>query len=237
MPLCGGSAKVMDEHEIELRRRNKEKEKLLAQSQKEEEDCTHLLLLGAGESGKSTVFKQMKVLNQGGYSEAELKAFRPIIHRNVLDGIQILLRECDARGLELDEANEERGDQLMVWQGENLNPQLAAQVSVVWKDPAVQACYQARDQFQFPTAAKFFLDHATRMGANDYLPSVTDVVSRHTRPAAHACIDADPIPCVPSRSSMLACAQPAWYRSSSSSIVSSSPCTTLAGSEWSAANG
>ena len=37
---------------------------------------TKILLLGAGESGKSTIFKQMKVIHKDGYSEAERKGFR-----------------------------------------------------------------------------------------------------------------------------------------------------------------
>ena len=34
-----------------------------------------MLLLGAGESGKSTIFKQMKIINKDGYSEKERKEF------------------------------------------------------------------------------------------------------------------------------------------------------------------
>ena len=36
-----------------------------------------LLLLGTGESGKSTLFKQMRVLYGTGYSEEERKQVRP----------------------------------------------------------------------------------------------------------------------------------------------------------------
>ena len=42
-----------------------------------------MLLLGAGESGKSTIFKQMKVINKNGYTEKERKDFIGIIHMNV----------------------------------------------------------------------------------------------------------------------------------------------------------
>lgn len=34
-----------------------------------------MLLLGAGESGKSTLFKQMKIINKNGYSEKERMEF------------------------------------------------------------------------------------------------------------------------------------------------------------------
>jgi len=53
-----------------------------------EAQVVKLLLLGAGESGKSTLLKQMKVLHKGGYSEAERNDFvkvyqpRPFSHAN-----------------------------------------------------------------------------------------------------------------------------------------------------------
>jgi ABC-type polysaccharide/polyol phosphate transport system ATPase subunit len=40
-----------------------------------------LLLLGAGGSGKSTVFKQMKVIYGVNYTELERKRIAPIIYR------------------------------------------------------------------------------------------------------------------------------------------------------------
>ena len=42
-----------------------------------------MLLLGAGESGKSTIFKQMKVINKDGYSPKELKEYIGIVQMNV----------------------------------------------------------------------------------------------------------------------------------------------------------
>jgi ABC-type polysaccharide/polyol phosphate transport system ATPase subunit len=42
-----------------------------------------LLLLGAGGSGKSTIFKQMKVIYGLNYSEAEKKRIAPVIYRYV----------------------------------------------------------------------------------------------------------------------------------------------------------
>ena len=161
---------------LDLIKRNRAATRALEQSVKVVDSQTHLLLLGAGESGKSTIFKQMKVLNQGGYSTEELKAFRPIIHRNVVDALQILLHECEARDLTGRRSNEELADRFLLMQSDNLNPEIAQHVSRLWRDAAVQACYQVRDEFQLPSSAKIFLDDAERIGANDYVPMVADVV-------------------------------------------------------------
>lgn len=43
---------------------------------------------GSGESGKSTIVKQMKIIHQNGYSEQELRSFRPTVFRNLVDSAQ-----------------------------------------------------------------------------------------------------------------------------------------------------
>lgn len=56
----------------------------------------HLLfafaLLGAGESGKSTIAKQMKIIHLDGFDEDELEQFKPIIKSNVIECIKVLVQ-------------------------------------------------------------------------------------------------------------------------------------------------
>lgn len=59
-------------------------------SRKLRKECK-ILLLGSGESGKSTVVKQMKIINQNGYSQDELLTFRPIVNKNLVDSAQAIV--------------------------------------------------------------------------------------------------------------------------------------------------
>lgn len=52
-----------------------------------------ILLLGSGESGKTTIVKQMKIIHQNGYSHDERVVFRSTIFKNILDGSKAL---CEA---------------------------------------------------------------------------------------------------------------------------------------------
>ncbi|KAG6827076.1 guanine nucleotide-binding protein subunit alpha [Tricholoma furcatifolium] len=55
-----------------------------------------ILLLGSGESGKSTIVKQMKIIHQSGFSQSELEAYRPVVYKNVLDsahGVLVYMRK------------------------------------------------------------------------------------------------------------------------------------------------
>lgn len=60
-----------------------------------------LLLLGTGESGKSTIMKQMKVIHNNGYHKTELLAFRRDIHRNLLESIQQLLASLSSLSIDI----------------------------------------------------------------------------------------------------------------------------------------
>ncbi|OZC10777.1 g-protein alpha subunit [Onchocerca flexuosa] len=51
-----------------------------------------LLLLGAGESGKSTIVKQMKIIHETGYSDEERKAYKPVVYSNTIQSMMAIIR-------------------------------------------------------------------------------------------------------------------------------------------------
>ncbi|KAJ7618508.1 putative G protein alpha subunit GNA-3 [Roridomyces roridus] len=57
---------------------------IAADSKRYKKECK-ILLLGSGESGKSTIVKQMKIIHQRGFDEKARADFRYTIYRNVLD--------------------------------------------------------------------------------------------------------------------------------------------------------
>lgn len=50
-----------------------------------------ILLLGPGESGKSTIVKQMKIIHQNGYSQSELMQYRLTVIKNLVDSAQAVV--------------------------------------------------------------------------------------------------------------------------------------------------
>jgi guanine nucleotide-binding protein G(i) subunit alpha len=47
--------------------------------------------IGSGESGKSTIVKQMKIIHQNGYSRDELALYRLTIYKNLVDCAKALI--------------------------------------------------------------------------------------------------------------------------------------------------
>eukprot|EP01083_Nonionella_stella_P196245 722258_1 len=72
---------------------HKEIEKKLKTGKKTETQIRKLLLLGSGSSGKSTLFRQLKCVYREGFGESEIEETIPIIRRNCVSGILILLKK------------------------------------------------------------------------------------------------------------------------------------------------
>ena len=80
---CGQSSESK-----EGKQRNEEIENQLKRDKLNLRNEIKMLLLGAGESGKSTILKQMKLIHEGGYSRDERESFREVSYsRNIAIGV------------------------------------------------------------------------------------------------------------------------------------------------------
>lgn len=146
-----------------------------------------LLLLGAGESGKSTLFKQMVSLYGKGYSEKERKTYRTVVYGNTISAIKCLLEnlhELSATiGCKIDEENLERAAMLTELTGdENLTAEICDAIEVLWtKDSGIKTIFENRAKFQFPDSGPYFFGRMADMIKEDYIPTQQDVLRSRVR--------------------------------------------------------
>ncbi|CAH6721775.1 guanine nucleotide-binding protein alpha-1 subunit [[Candida] jaroonii] len=74
----------------------------LSQSKKAHKNEIKLLLLGAGESGKSTVLKQLKVLHKGGFTQQERLQYSNVIWVDTIQSMKILIVQAKTLGIQLE---------------------------------------------------------------------------------------------------------------------------------------
>jgi len=65
----------------------------------------HLLLLGPGESGKSTILKQMRILHNSGYNDNERQQYKVVVHRNIVDCMCAILTAMENMGMPFNDSN------------------------------------------------------------------------------------------------------------------------------------
>ncbi|TFK31071.1 G-protein alpha subunit-domain-containing protein [Crucibulum laeve] len=79
-----------------------------------------ILLLGSGESGKSTIVKQMKIIHQGGFSMPELAEYRLIVYKNVLASAQAVILYMRKIGWECEGYDNRVSSHFSDWEGRGL---------------------------------------------------------------------------------------------------------------------
>jgi GTPase SAR1 family protein len=153
---------------------------------KTEEQSLKLLFLGAGESGKSTVFKQMRFLYGAGYSREDRAKTLPFIVQNLIDGAQALVTACRSLSVLLHSKEAERAAEtvLGVTNLYVLTPEVAAAVNTLWADKGMREMWAKRSQIQvqdswveFANACKDF----PKWGGPEYVPSMEEVLRLRAR--------------------------------------------------------
>ncbi|GMP83989.1 hypothetical protein CsSME_00037702 [Camellia sinensis var. sinensis] len=168
-------------------------ERRIERETKAENHIQKLLLLGAGESGKSTIFKQIKLLFQTGFDEAELKSYISVIHANVYQTIKILYdgskefaqNETDSSKYVVSIENEGIGEKLSEIGGRLdypcLTKELAQEMEALWKDAAIQETYSRGNELQVPDCAHYFMENLQRLSDVNYVPTKDDVLNARVR--------------------------------------------------------
>jgi len=113
-----------------------------------------ILLLGSGESGKSTFLKQMRIINGNDFVDEELKQYRLVIYGNIVKGMKVLIDARDKLGITWEnEAN--AGPARFIFGYDNnvkLEEAVFAQfipaISALWADNGIRIAFDRRREFQ-----------------------------------------------------------------------------------------
>uniref|UniRef100_A0A8V1ACZ7 G protein subunit alpha i3 n=1 Tax=Gallus gallus TaxID=9031 RepID=A0A8V1ACZ7_CHICK len=115
-----------------------------------------LLLLGAGESGKSTIVKQMKIIHEDGYSEEECKQYKVVVYSNTIQSIIAIIRAMGRLKIDFGEvARADDARQLFVLAGSAEEGVMTAELN---------------------DSASYYLNDLDRISQPTYIPTQQDVL-------------------------------------------------------------
>lgn len=161
-------------------------DKKLKQQFEIEQRKIKLLLLGAGESGKSTIFKQMKILYgaHNGYTKEERTRFKPVVFGNILTNMKTLLDNTEEyTPVEDSSLKEKIANFKALEDGKNatIDSATGQLVKAFWADAGVQATWHQRAHFQVQDALAYYCAEIDRISAGDYVPVPQDILRARVR--------------------------------------------------------
>lgn len=160
-----------------------------------------VLLLGSGESGKSTIVKQMKILHKNGFSESEAYEYKPFVYKNVLDCVKNLINaiidlqadliapegtkpDLDSQEigerthiLNYDDVNEILDYELSVSTEEVFSSSIAQMIQALYNFPEVKKFINVHQgDFYLIDSTHYFLSDIERLASPNYIPSQSDIL-------------------------------------------------------------
>uniref|UniRef100_A0A0R3RZQ0 Guanine nucleotide-binding protein G(Q) subunit alpha n=1 Tax=Elaeophora elaphi TaxID=1147741 RepID=A0A0R3RZQ0_9BILA len=186
MGLC------QSEFEKKLHERSKGIDREIKENAIENSQAIKLLLLGAGDSGKSTLLKQMRILHSSGFTRDELIKQRLVIFENTIHAMDAILRTMKLDGVKFNDPSR-KDDAAVITEAisaesVSITYVIATAIKNLWEDPAIQTIYEKRHDFYLHESAKqfrlffslslqfCFFDNIDRIAAPDYEPSEQDIL-------------------------------------------------------------
>jgi len=146
--------------------------------------CVKLLLLGAGECGKSTILKQMQILHKNGFSLEDKKRFAPLVQYNTLQSIQALCYACHQFNIALQSPIAQAWSEAILKMSSHDSVIPAKDmIKGLWLDGGIQEAFSRSNEFQILDNAPYFMVHVDRTLTADYLPTEQDIL-RTRRPTS-----------------------------------------------------
>lgn len=154
----------------------------------------NILLLGAGHSGKSTIFKQMRNIYGNGYTEKQRLELKEAIHQNILSNIKILIKnlpligimdEYSSLSLSLDEENI-RVNKIIYNYIEKINllHELNCLLDIntleiiqkLWNSREIKEVYKHKSRFSLDDSCEYFMNKIDIISKEDYIPTEEDIL-------------------------------------------------------------
>ncbi|KAK2911496.1 hypothetical protein Q8A67_003629 [Cirrhinus molitorella] len=164
----------------ESMRIHQEIERQLRMDKRDSSRQLKLLLLGTGESGKSTFIKQMRIIHGRGYTEEDRKAYAKLVFQNVFVSIHNLTQAMEDLNIPFADGKNKTYaamlNSVIPETVQSMEPKHAEAIKSMWKDKGLQKCFERRREFQLSDSTKYYLDEIDRISAAFYLPTVQDIL-------------------------------------------------------------
>ncbi|TWW59589.1 Guanine nucleotide-binding protein G(o) subunit alpha [Takifugu flavidus] len=179
MGLCLGT-ELTEEKKARIRSAKIDRD--LYEFAKMEMNVVKILLLGAAESGKSTLVKQMKIIHSHGFTKQELITFKPAVLDNLLTSMKFVLHGMGVLRINLANSRNKVHAHSVLSCGrcfdedQVLLPFLSHAFSCLWSDEGVRSAVARGYEYELNDSALYFFENMIRITSPEYVPTEMDVL-------------------------------------------------------------
>jgi len=179
----GGCLSNVSVEELARIKASNDIEKALTDQFKVDDAKVKLLLLGAGESGKSTIFKQMRVLFGAPLTEDEKQQITPVVYSNTISSMKILCAETKNMGYyDADVVVKDKLEFMLALNDQcEINEEVGGAIKALWADPGVLKSWKRRSEFQIVESVKYYFNEIDRIMKEDYVATQQDMLLARVR--------------------------------------------------------
>ncbi|GAB5358028.1 hypothetical protein AAMO2058_000423600 [Amorphochlora amoebiformis] len=184
---------------IESQRSTMIDSRLIEMSYKEAK-IPRVIFLGAGESGKSTMFKQLRLIYDTGFDKSMRSTYKIVVHSTIMKIAKTLVVQCEKLALLGDKMDDPGLKRCMIegkkarvaaervrnlWELDSwFSPQLVRDIDDILQDPGAQNAmerYWMRFHPPLPDNTKYFASRIGKIAEETYIPSDQDILRARVR--------------------------------------------------------
>ncbi|KAL3053711.1 hypothetical protein OYC64_006102 [Pagothenia borchgrevinki] len=187
LQVCMGLCPDITEEGKKAKLRSSKIEQDIFEHARTEMNVVKILMLGAAESGKSTLIKQIKIIHSHGFSKQELMSFKAAVLDNLLTSMKFVLRGMGMLRINLaNKKNKMHARSILscsqcLGDDDELLPFVAHAICALWADQGVRAAAARGYEFELNDSALYFFENLSRIISPKYVPMETDVLRVRVR--------------------------------------------------------
>ncbi|XP_016415496.1 guanine nucleotide-binding protein G(o) subunit alpha-like isoform X2 [Sinocyclocheilus rhinocerous] len=180
MGLCLGSEVTEEGKKAKIHSSQIDRD--LYECAKSEMNVVKILMLGAAESGKSTLVKQMKIIHSHGFTKQELASFKPAVLDNLLTSMKFVLHGMGVLHINLANSKNKVHAHSVLSCGrcfdedQMLFPFIGHALCCLWADQGVRSAAARGYEYELNDSALYFFENMGRVIAPNYMPTETDIL-------------------------------------------------------------
>ncbi|KAH9891159.1 heterotrimeric G protein alpha subunit 4 [Cubamyces lactineus] len=179
--MSSGAIEVSDEE----KRLHREAEKSLREARVKLSKQVKVLLLGSGDSGKSTILKQMRLIHRVPFSSQEIESYRQLVFNNLTHGLSSVIDAMEDMELEVSPENKDIVQMIQdasdIKDGEPFPIEFRDALRRLWEDPNVQMAYSRGNEAALPENLVYYFTDLDRLFEPSYQPNEQDIVHARAR--------------------------------------------------------